>query len=73
MAILKKERVPCGAIAETYIDELSKINKTSLCVDLALLVIITRFEIIPPVSDLAYILNRSEFEIECSLNNENLS
>lgn len=69
MAVLKKERVPCCSIEDKYIDALSKRNQTSLCVDLALLVIITRFEIIPPVEDLVYILNRSEIEIECSLNN----
>lgn len=69
MAILRKERVPCCAIEDKYIDALSKNNKTSLCIDLALLVIITRFEIIPPISDLVYVLNRSESEIECSLDN----
>jgi hypothetical protein len=69
MAKLLKERVPCCQIEDKYIDALSKRNQGSLCLDLALLVIITRFEIIPPLSDLSYILNRSEFEIECSLNN----
>lgn len=69
MAILRKKRVPCCAIEDKYIDALSKKNQTSLCLDLALLVIITRFEIIPPLEDLCFVLNCSEVEIECSLNN----
>jgi hypothetical protein len=68
MAILKKERVPCCGIEDKYIDALLKKDSPSLSLDLSLLVIITRFEIIPPVSDLAVMFFKHESEIEYSLN-----
>lgn len=69
MAILTKERAPCCGIEDKYIDALLKKGFSSVSLDLALLVIITRFEIIPPLSDLSELFHRPEIEIECSLNN----
>jgi hypothetical protein len=69
MAILKKERVPCCGIEDKHIDALLEKDSPSLSLDLALLVTITRFEIIPPLSDLSELFKRPEIEIECSLNN----
>ena len=69
MAILTKERVPCCGIEDKYIDALlKKDSPASLSLDLALLVVITRFEIIPPVDDLALMFFKHESEIEYSLN-----
>lgn len=69
MAKLLKERIPCCQIEDKYIDALLEKNRPSLSLDLALLVIITRFGIIPPLSDLSEVLHRPEIEVECSLIN----
>ncbi len=67
MAVLKKERVPCCALEDTHIDALIERNCSSLSLDLALLVIITRFEKIPTLSELSKMLHREEIDVECSL------
>lgn len=69
MAILRKERVPCCAVEDKYIDALIAKNCSSLSLDLALLVIIIRFEKIPKLFELSEMLHRPETEIECSLIN----
>ena len=69
MAVLKKERIPCCAIEDKYIDALIKRNSPSLSLDLSLLVLIERFEKIPKLPELSELLSRQEIEIECSLIN----
>ncbi len=69
MPILKKERIPAFAIEDKYVDALIEKGFASLSLDLALLVIITRFEKLPKLSELSQMLHRPEIEIECSLSN----
>ena len=69
MGVLKKQRLPVVLIEDKYVDALIQRNNPSLSLDFALLVIITRFEKIPKLSELSQMLHRPEIEIECSLIN----
>lgn len=64
-----KERMPVCSIQDKYIDALIEINSPSICLDLALLTLITRFEGVPPLSEFSKIFHLEEIEIECSLRN----
>ena len=59
--------VPCSAVEDKYIDALMKKNSPSLSLDLALILLITRFEKVPALAELSILLHREETEIECSL------
>ena len=69
MSLLKKQRTPCSGIEDKYVDALIDKALPSLSLDLALLVIISRFERLPKLSELSEMLHRPEIEIECSLIN----
>lgn len=61
--------MPCSAIEDKHVDALIEKNSPSLSLDLALLVIVKRFDPVPPLSELSKLFHRSEIEIECSLIN----
>lgn len=67
--LVTKDRMPCCAIEDKYIDALLEKNCPTLSLDLAVLLLITRFEKIPKISELSKILHRTEIEIECSFIN----
>jgi len=63
------ERTPCVGIEDKYVDALIQKQSSTLFVDLALLLIISRYECVPSVPELSKLLSFDEIVIEVSLIN----
>lgn len=69
MAILRKEKIPVFQIEDKYVDALMAKDSNNLEIDLSLLLLISSYNIVPPISDLAKLLQREKVIIQMSLKN----